>query len=137
MIPQPPDSFRDLMEGPICVTMVTVMPDGTLQATVVWRKYENGYWLVGMGRDSQKYSNLRANPNVVFTAIDPINPYRYLEVRGEVAELLDIPHPDWWDELSLHYTGKKYYGSFEPEENRNGDVGVMAKIRPARIRGNG
>ncbi|MBZ0291268.1 MAG: TIGR03618 family F420-dependent PPOX class oxidoreductase [Anaerolineae bacterium] len=136
MLPQPPESFRDLMEGPICVTMVTLMPDGTPHATVVWRRYDNGYWLVGIGKESQKYENLRANPHVTFTAIDPQNPYRYLEVRGEVVEFRPDPPSEWWDELSMLYTRQPYYGNFEPEENRD-DTGIIARIKPTRIRANG
>ncbi len=135
MLPQPPELFLDLMEGPVCVTMTTVMADGTLQSSVVWRKAEAGYWIVGMGKESLKYRNLQANPNVAFTAIDPQNPYRYLELRGEVVEFMPDPPSSWWDELSLFYTDKVYYGNFEPEENRS-DTGVLAKIKPTRIRGN-
>ena len=136
MLPQPPDSFRDLLEGPVCVTMVTLMPDGTPQASVVWRKYDNGYWVVGMGKESRKYSNLKANPHVVFTAIDTQNPYRYLEVRGEAVEFTEDPPAEWWDQLSVAYTGQPYYGNFEPEENRN-ETGVLVRVKPTRIRANG
>lgn len=133
MLPQPPETFRDLMEGPVCVTMVTLMPDGSLQATVVWRQYENGYWIVGVDRASQKYRNLQANPHVTFTAIDPQNPYRYLEVRGEVVEFRPDPPPEWWDALSMLYTQQPYYGNFEPVENRD-DTGVLVRIKPTHVR---
>src|SRR5690606_32058770 len=81
-----PLGYDDLLAGPICVTMTTVMADSSLQSSVVWRKHEGDHWLVGVGKESLKYRNLQANPQVAFTAIDPQNPYRYLEVRGEVVE---------------------------------------------------
>jgi PPOX class probable F420-dependent enzyme len=131
-----PLGYDDLLAGPICVTMTTVMADGSLQSSVVWRKHEGDHWLVGVGKESLKYRNLQANPQVAFTAIDPENPYRYLEVRGEVVEFAPDPPPEWWDELSQFYTGQDYYGNFEPVENRD-DTGVVVKIKPTRIRGNG
>ncbi len=130
-----PVSHRDLIEQPICPTMVTVMPDGTLHATVVWWRYDDGYFYVAMGADSVKVRNLRANPKTAFTVLDPKNPYRYLEVRGEAVEIADGGH-DWLDETSVFYTGKKYYGVHEPEDSRS-DPMILVKIKPTRIRANG
>lgn len=130
-----PEARRDLLESPICATMVTLLPDGMPHASVVWFKYEDDHLWVSIGAGSQKHRNLQQDGRVAFTIIDPQNPYRYLEVRGELAELLPEGGQELLDELSLRYTGQKYYGGFAPEEARRNPM-VIARIRPTRLRAN-
>lgn len=128
-----PNTHRHLIEQPVCVTMVTIMPDGTPQASVVWWKIEDGYIYVSMDINTVKYRNLQRNPHVAFTAIDPNNPYLYLEIRGITEDLRNDLDPTWLDELSIFYTGKPFYGGFEPNLEPGGYLG-LAKIKPLRIR---
>ncbi len=128
-----PASHRHLIEQPICVTMVTVMSDGRPQASVVWWKIEDDYIYVSMDKTTLKFRNLQTNPHVAFTVIDPQNPYIYLEIRGVVENLRDDLDPTWLDELSIFYTGKPFYGGFEPNLKPSGKLG-LAKIKPTRIR---
>lgn len=130
-----PETYRHLLDAPICATMVTLMPDGTPHASVVWRKYEDGLIWVCMAQGAQKVRNLKCHPHVAFTIMDPQDPYRYLEIRGVLVELVENANPDILDEIAVLYTGQKYYGVAEPEENRK-DPLALAKIKPTRIRAN-
>ena len=39
----------------------------------------------------QKYRNIAAHPKVAMSIVDPDNPYRYLEVRGDVEQIVPDP----------------------------------------------
>lgn len=130
-----PKTHRHLMDGPYFATMVTILPDGKPHATVVWRKYEDGHIIVAMSADTVKVRNMRQNPHVAFTIIDPQNPYHYLDIRGEVVELIDHASPGILDDISVLYTGQKYYGEFAPNDDPN-DPLTVARIKPVRIRAN-
>ncbi len=81
-----PASYHDLFENPLVATLVTLMPDGTPQATVVWCRLHDGHIQIAILKDTQKYTNLSANPQVTVLVVDTNAPFRYIEVRG-VAKL--------------------------------------------------
>lgn len=54
-----PDKYRDLLDGPVVVALVTVMPDGQPQATPVWCSYDGSHVWVNTARGRQKDQNMR------------------------------------------------------------------------------
>jgi PPOX class probable F420-dependent enzyme len=128
-----PESHRDLLEGPVFVTLVTMMPDGSPQATPVWVDYDGEYVIINTARGRQKDRNMKRNPKVAIVAIDPKNGYRWMEIRGEVAEFTEEGAVDVINKLSKKYNGRdKYYSganaSMEGKETR-----VTYKIRPTKV----
>jgi hypothetical protein len=68
-------------------------------------------------------------------AIDPQNPYRYLEVRGSVDEITEEGALDHINQLAWLYANKPtYYGGVAPAEMEDKVVRVICKIRPTRVR---
>jgi PPOX class probable F420-dependent enzyme len=129
-----PDSFRDLLDRPVVVTLVTVMPDGQPQATPVWVKYDGTHVLVNTARGRQKDRNMLRDSKVTVLSIDPDNPYRYLEVRGVVEEVTEEGAVDLINELAKKYRGvDEYYGGVTPAEQRHRETRVTYKIRPTRV----
>jgi PPOX class probable F420-dependent enzyme len=129
-----PESFRDLLEKPVVVTLATVMPDGQPQLSAVWYSYDGEYLLVNSARGRQKDKNMQERPQVSILAVDPQNPYRYLEVRGEVVEITEKGAKESIDELARKYTGSpSYYGHVAPAELENKEVRVLYKIRPTHV----
>ncbi|MFZ4814821.1 MAG: PPOX class F420-dependent oxidoreductase [Phototrophicaceae bacterium] len=128
-----PDNYKDLFEKPVLVTFVTMLPDGQPQATPVWCSYDGEYILINSALGRRKDKNIRANPKVTILAVDPADPYRYLEVRGEVTEIIEdqaqaVAHID---ALALKYTGKTpYYGGFSRDAVQ---TRVIYKVKPTRI----
>jgi PPOX class probable F420-dependent enzyme len=132
-----PESYLDLIEEPVFVTLVTMMPDGQPQASVVWCNYEphGDYVLVNTAQHRQKAKNMRENPKVTLLAVDPENPYRYLEVRGRVAEMTEEGGLDHIHQLAgLYMDVPQYYGEVAPAERRDKEVRVICKIEPTRVR---
>jgi PPOX class probable F420-dependent enzyme len=130
-----PESHRDLLEGPIYVTLATVMPDGQPQATVVWCSYDGSHVLINTRRGTQKEKNMRERPMATIMAIDPQNPYRYLEVRGSVDEITEEGALDHINQLARLYANKPtFYGGVAPAEMKDKVVRVICKIKPRRVR---
>jgi PPOX class probable F420-dependent enzyme len=131
MATQIPESHQDLLTGPVFVSLVTMMPDGQPQATPVWCTYDGETILVNSAPGRQKDKNIRANPRVTVLAINPENPYSYLEVRGKVTEIIEDDEP-MIDRLAKLYTGKDiYYGEVAPEDSR--EPRVTYRITPQRV----
>lgn len=132
MATQIPESHRDLLDGPVVVGLVTVMPDGQPQATPVWCAYDGAHIVVNTARGRQKDRNMQANPKVTVLAVDPQNPYRFLEVRGEVAESTEQGALDVINQLSKKYTGNADYYGRNPQM-RGKEQRITYKIRPLHV----
>lgn len=129
-----PDSHKDLLEKPIVVTLATVSAEGKPYANPVWRIYDGQHILVSVDYSSHKHRNVQANPNVSMVAIDPENPYRYLQIDGVVEELDEAGALAVLDRLTMFYMGKPvYFGNVEPESLRATYRGMLFKIRPIRF----
>jgi PPOX class probable F420-dependent enzyme len=129
-----PDEFKDLLERPLYGYLATLMPDNQPQLSVVWRAYDGERVLVSTTRERQKAQNMLARPQVTFLAIDPENPFRYVEIRGTV-EVTEEGGIELADHLTQLYTGKStYYGDMVPAEQVQQETRVACKITPTRVR---
>jgi hypothetical protein len=79
-----------------------------------------------------KDRNMRANPRVAVSIMDPANPYRYLEVRGKVVEVTEQGADAHIDKLAKKYLGQDRYPGRRP-----GEVRVIVKVVPERVQGMG
>ncbi len=127
-----PDSHRDLLDGPVVVALITVMPDGQPQATPVWCNTEGDHILVNTARGRQKDRNMSRNPKVTLLAIDPKNPFRWIEVRGQVVEITEKGAVEHINALSKLYTGNPDYYSFNPAA-KGKETRVIYRIEPHRV----
>lgn len=127
-----PDSHRDLLENPVVVALTTIMPDGQPQATPVWCLYDGTHIVINTARGRQKDQNMQQNPKVAILAIDPKNPYRYLEIRGEVDEATEEGGVEMINRLSERYTGRRDYYAGNPQM-RGKERRVTYKIRPTHV----
>jgi PPOX class probable F420-dependent enzyme len=128
-----PDSHIDLLNAPNYVDVITVMPDGQPQATVVWCSYDGEHVLVNTAVGRQKEINMRERPMATVLSVDPDNPFRYIEVRGtvEVTEEGAIDHAN---QLAKAYQNvDSYYGGVQPAELAEKETRVMCKIKPTHV----
>lgn len=131
---QPPDKKLDLLERPIVVTLVTVMPDGQPQATPVWFSWDGTHIWINTARGRQKDRNMLERPKVTVLSVDPNDPYRYLEVRGIVEEITEDGAVDHINFLSGRYTGDNdFYG--RNASQKGNETRVIYKIRPVKFIG--
>ena len=129
-----PEQFRDLLERPIIVTLVTIMPDGQPQASPVWFSYDGEHIWVNTARGRQKDKNMTERPRVTLLSVDPENPYRYLEVRGVIDGVDEAAGLDHINALSQRSRGIADYYSSNPQM-RGKEQRVVYKVRPTRVIG--
>lgn len=123
-----PESHKDLFDKRAFGSFTTLMPDGSPQTTPVWVDFENGKVVVNTALGRQKDKNVRRDPRVAITLIDPENPYRYLEVRGQVDEITTEGAAAHIDKMAKKYMGVDKYPYAQPGEQR-----VLFKITPQKF----
>ncbi len=129
-----PDSHKDLLERPVVVALATVMPDGQPQVNCVWCDYDGEHIRLFTLYGFQKEKNMRERRMATILAVDPDNPYRYLEVRGTVEEMSEDGAEQLADQLTQKYMGKpSYFGYVESAEKKGKLRLVACKIRPTRV----
>ena len=122
-----PDKYRDLFSKRAFASLGTLMPDGSPQVTPVWVDLDGDLIVVNTAKGRQKDKNMRRDPHVALAIIDPENPYRYLEIRGRVAEITEDGADAHIDKMAKKYLGADKYPYRQAGEHR-----VMFKIRPER-----
>ena len=123
-----PANFRDLFEKKAFAHLATVSATGAPQSTPVWVDFDGTHVRVNTARGRIKDANLQANPRVALSILDPENPYRYIQVRGRVAEMTEQGADAHIDALAKKYLGQDTYPFRRP-----GEVRVMVKIAPERV----
>jgi PPOX class probable F420-dependent enzyme len=121
-----PDKYLDLLDAKSFASLGTVMPDGSPQVTPVWFSWDGRHIRINSARGRAKDKNMRRDPRVSITILDPANPYRYLEVRGRIVNVTEDGADDHIDALSQKYLGKPY------PWRRPGEVRVSYDIEPEK-----
>jgi PPOX class probable F420-dependent enzyme len=139
MTAQIPESHRDLLRQPINGVLTTMMPDGQPQMSMVWVDFDGERVLINTALERQKVKNMQANPKVNVLVIDPKDGSRYLEVRGEVAEITQvgaIAHADKQTQAYSNNKKQRFYGDIYPQEQQERETRVIVKILPKKITAN-
>jgi PPOX class probable F420-dependent enzyme len=122
-----PDKYLDLFQKRAFANLATLMPDGSPQVTPVWCDFDGTHVLINSARGRQKDKNMEREPRVALAILDPDNPYRYLEIRGKIAEITEEGADDHIDKMAKKYMGKDKYPYRRPDEKR-----VIYKILPLK-----
>jgi PPOX class probable F420-dependent enzyme len=120
-----PDSHRDLLSTSTAV-LATIGPDGRPQLSAVWFLAAGDEIRISLNTSRQKVENLRANPAATFFILDPANPQRYLEIRGD-AVIADDPVYEFADRV-----GQKYSVDLRAFDGP-GASRVVVTLEPARV----
>jgi len=130
-----PESHRDLVECPPVAALTTVMPDGYPQTSVVWCDFDGACVRVNTMRGFRKERNMRRNSLVTVLCYDPRRPLRYLEIRGQVVEMLEEGALEHLDALSSKYARRevRYFGDMIPARFAETEVPVLCRILPTTV----
>ena len=120
-----PDSHKDLLGAQIGV-LGTIGASGRPQLSATWFLADGDTVKISLNTARQKVKNLRADPKVSFLILDPGNPYRYVELRGD-AEITPDDNYAFADQVGAKY-GDDLRNRDKPGESR-----VVVAIRPARV----
>ena len=92
----------------------------------MWADTEGEHLLVNTETHRQKFRNVEREPRVTMMIRAEDNPYRYVEVRGEVVtKVKGTEAREHIDELSQKYTGGPYQNPIQSER-------MMLRTAPQR-----
>jgi PPOX class probable F420-dependent enzyme len=103
------------------------MPNGSPQVTPVWFDFDGTHIRINSAKGRVKDRNMRRDPRVALSLIDPENSYRYLEIRGRVVDITETGAVAHIDALAKTYMGLDTYPFHQPGVTR-----VIYKIEPLR-----
>ena len=123
-----PEKYADLFQKTAFANLATLNADGSPQNTPVWCDYDGRHVIVNSAKGRRKDGNMRRDPRVALSILDPDNPYRYLEVRGKVVEVTEQGADEHIDKMAKKYLGMERYPSRQP-----GEVRVIYRVQPERF----
>lgn len=129
-----PASHCDLFSRPIHGVLTTMLPDGQPQSSIVWVDYDGEFVCINTTLERRKGRNMRANPRVTLLVVDPANGSRWIEVRGQVVQMVAEGAEAHADRLVQRYTGKqRFYGDIYPLDQRQRETRVIVMIAPCKV----
>jgi PPOX class probable F420-dependent enzyme len=120
-----PERYRDILESKGFAHWATIGPDGAPQSNPVWCDFDGEHLVVSQTTTRQKIRNVKRDPRVALSILDTNNPYRYLEIRGEVA---DISIDE--DNAFINKMANKYLGGEEYTWDPPGTQRLVVRIVP-------
>jgi PPOX class probable F420-dependent enzyme len=122
--------FRDIFDKKSFAHVATIGRDGTPHVTPVWVDFDGRHVRFNTAKGRLKARHVEQDPRIALSATDPDNPYRYVEVRGRIAEVTEQGADEHIDALAKKYLGKDRYPFRQP-----GEVRIIVKILPERVSG--
>jgi PPOX class probable F420-dependent enzyme len=98
-----PEDLRDLLDRPLFAALGTVRPDNTVQVNPMWFEFNGKHLKFTHTTYRAKFRNLRRNPSMSVLIVDPDDPMRYIELRGELVKV----EPDATGDFYVHL-GRRY-----------------------------
>jgi len=125
-----PEGYLDLIrdETKAFACLATLMKDGSPQLTPIWFSTDGIHILINSARGRVKDHNMRRDPRIAIDILDPKNPYRFIQIRGNVVEITTKGAREHINSLSKKYTDSEIYKGGPLDEIR-----VIYKILPDHI----
>ncbi|WP_411699040.1 PPOX class F420-dependent oxidoreductase [Conyzicola sp.] len=127
-----PAALLDLLRKPSPCFLSTIMADGSPQVTETWVDTDGEHVLINSVVGYVKVRNIERDPRVAVAIQDPENPFRYIQVRGEVISMATEGGAESIEAMSQKYTGRPYpwYGGRDQQR-------VILTIKATSISGQG
>jgi len=111
--------------------IATIRGDGSPHQTVVWVDTDNGDVVFNTAEGRAKPKNMRANPHVSLTVVNPTNGYQWVAVSGTV----ELSHDG--ADAHIDKLAKKYLDADSYPFRKEGEVRVIVRISADRIETSG
>jgi PPOX class probable F420-dependent enzyme len=125
-----PVEYRDLFHKRAFASLGTLGSNGSARVTPVWCDLEGEFVLLNTAKGRHQDKNIRRDGRIALVIVDPDNPYRYLEIRGNAVETFEQDAVVHLDKMAKKYLGADQYPYKHPGEER-----VMYKIEAEHIHG--
>src|SRR5712692_4426931 len=111
-----PASHLDLFEKKAFAYLATHLQHDAMLVNPVWCDYDGTHVLLNSAQGRLKDRMMRRNPTVTLCVADPDNPYRYLEIRGQVVTITTDGAEAHIDRMAQKYLGQETYPFRQPGE---------------------
>ena len=125
------DQANRILTAPVFGHLATVRPDGSVQVNPMWFELDADAGVIRFTHTTKraKFRNLQQNPHMTLEALDPEDPLRYVEVRGQLAEVILDPEGAFYVRLG------KRYGNPAQEAPADKADRVILEMRIDRVNG--
>ena len=111
-----PERYHDILTSKALGHMATTDDQGRPQVNPVWFIWDGEHVLISVKAETVKYRNLRRDPHVAISFLDPNNPERHVEIRGEVTAFKRYEDLSFVNQLARKYTGEDFKHGHAGEE---------------------
>jgi PPOX class probable F420-dependent enzyme len=122
-----PENFQDILASTTVAHVATLGPRGEPQSTPVWFIWDGQQLKFSQTTTRQKYHNLRRDPRIAVSLVDPRTLNRSLEIRG-VARLEEDQDFSFADVLAQKYLGLDKFPYRQPGEKR-----IVVIVEPQHV----
>jgi PPOX class probable F420-dependent enzyme len=98
-----PEDLRPLLDRPLFASLGTIRPDNTVQVNPMWFEYDGEHLRFTHTTYRGKFRNLQSNPSMSLLVIDDEDPQVYLELRGQLVDVINDPTGDFYVRLGRRY----------------------------------
>jgi PPOX class probable F420-dependent enzyme len=124
------EQVRARVAAPVFWHLATINADGTPHVSPMWVDLEGDHVMFNTAIGRVKEENLRRDPRLSLTCVDPDNPYDRMQIRGRAVRFVEGDDADrCMDRLAQKYVGTERYEWRVPGERR-----VMILVEPTRVR---
>jgi PPOX class probable F420-dependent enzyme len=109
---------RAFLEQPYHAHVATLRHDGSVHAVVVWQDPEGERLTLNTAEGRAWRNNVKRDPRVTVTVIDPENAFHWVSVRGRVVEDTHDGADEHIDRLAKKYLDADTYPFRSPTEQR-------------------
>ena len=134
MLSDLPSAAKALLDGSVTATLACLNANGTIHKSPVWVDIDDDHILLNTVRGRLKDRNLRARPRLSLMFTDPVDPYRWMSIQGQVAGVIDEDDPqdghaatESINAMSAKYLGEATYPLRDPH---NAEVRALFRIQP-------
>lgn len=106
--------------------LALVLKSGVPQVTPVWFDWDGTHIVVNTARGRVKDKAMAPGVRVALSIVDPADPYRYIQVQGQVVAETEEGAREMIDHLAQKYIGQAYPW-------HRGETRVTYKILPEKI----
>ncbi len=120
--------LQQLLQKRVVCFFATIMPDGSPHMTQTWVDTDGTYILINTVESHQKVRNVRRDPRVMISVVDPAQWQRARNIRGRVVEITKEGADLHFKKLIERNLGQEEYRYGHP-----GQVRILLKIAPEKI----
>lgn len=123
-----PTDIQQLLQKRVLCFFATIMPDGSPHVTQTWVDTDGTYILINTVEGYQKLRNVRRDPRVMISIIEPTHWQRATGIRGHVTEITAEGADLHFKRLIQRNLGEEEYRFGRPDQVR-----ILLKITPEKI----